>query len=1081
MSNQYSVILRATNNKGSKYDLELVDSPAFKLDISAIESGDIGKIFGISSQAFTLPGNSTNNSFFNNLFDLGTTPGVGLNRSVACQVLVDGQSVYTGKLYIIDIITDQYNDIIYNCAVVNETIDFRTLVQNRAIGGLNWTAYNHTFNYANVSASWNNNLFSGSVFYPLINYGTDPNNSKSPAFELGGSKGMMDNPLTPLLLTQFKPAIKAKTVLDVIFDNLGYKYTSSFLNSDYFKSQYVLTTPNSNDGFSYISSVTQSLYAYQSTTQSLSPNVVTSIPTTMSFQSEVFDQGNNWNTSTNVYTAKFDGVHQIATNISFSIFDPSANNKSRAFWQWINVNNVRVHKVVTPFPNAKAGTVNTGYVPITLKQNDKVWIEGYYISTNFGEKFNTKTGQNNTWLSIIGPATPYNGTVNLATVWDPGIKVIDFIQGLAEKFNLVIEPVKNQRNLLRIETFNDWVDQGQIVDWTDIVDRSVKFKITHPVGEQPNKIYFSDDIDDDFLNQYQKTTQNNIYGGYTYLSDSDLSVGEKRIGGFFAATPVKGIPVKGNNGKTVLPWLCKKDKDKYAEVYKFKTRLLFQQPIQIINENEAKGTIGGFSGYYYLNTDGAGTVVPLNYYRTLLATTDSPTNFSSSSDIHYTNQGYFPFQQSQVNGTCQDGLFNKFWAYYINELYDVDARKLTCNVKLNPADIQGIQLNDKIFIDGHYYRINKIKGANLINPESVEVELLKTAPRKLNFTGRRRITTPTAGNPNEFVDVIINSFDQQGTLSYQNFETGDIITDAFILEQASSVDNFDFIEDQIVWNNQPITRTPMSVTVIGNTKYNETQQHVLAVGSGNDLSDNVYNTVVFGDNNELYSAGESITIMANDAVITDSNFIALIQPSGSRIISGSSNNVFVNPINDITEIDPTGSVYTGNLINQGTADFKGGAKLTGSVDITGQYLVNGIPISSSFIDTGSFVTTSSFNSFTSSINAYTASNPAPTSFNFAFGSDPTNTIFLSLTGSTGNNRAYNVKYLLTSGSTAINAAQLQVTGDGSTAAAAEVILQRNLGAPTASFIADYTGSTINVRATFVGSSYIMSGSYQSLI
>ena len=587
MSNQYSVILRATNNKGSKYDLELVDSPAFKLDISAIESGDIGKIFGISSQAFTLPGNSTNNSFFNNLFDLGTTPGVGLNRSVACQVLVDGQSVYTGKLYIIDIITDQYNDIIYNCAVVNETIDFRTLVQNRAIGGLNWTAYNHTFNYANVSASWNNNLFSGSVFYPLINYGVDPNNSKSPAFELGGSKGMMDNPLTPLLLTQFKPAIKAKTVLDVIFDNLGYKYTSSFLNSDYFKSQYVLTTPNSNDGFSYISSVTQSLYAYQSTTQSLSPNVVTSIPTTMSFQSEVFDQGNNWNTSTNVYTAKFDGVHQIATNISFSIFDPSANNKSRAFWQWINVNNVRVHKVVTPFPNAKAGTVNTGYVPITLKQNDKVWIEGYYISTNFGEKFNTKTGQNNTWLSIIGPATPYNGTVNLATVWDPGIKVIDFIQGLAEKFNLVIEPVKNQRNLLRIETFNDWVDQGQIVDWTDIVDRSVKFKITHPVGEQPNKIYFSDDIDDDFLNQYQKTTQNNIYGGYTYLSDSDLSVGEKRIGGFFAATPVKGIPVKGNNGKTVLPWLCKKDKDKYAEVYKFKTRLLFQQPIQIINENEA--------------------------------------------------------------------------------------------------------------------------------------------------------------------------------------------------------------------------------------------------------------------------------------------------------------------------------------------------------------------------------------------------------------------------------------------------------------------------------------------------------------
>ncbi len=37
---------------------------------------------------------------------------------------------------------------------------------------------------------WNNNLFSGSVFYPLVNYGVDPNNTKSPAFEFGGSKGI---------------------------------------------------------------------------------------------------------------------------------------------------------------------------------------------------------------------------------------------------------------------------------------------------------------------------------------------------------------------------------------------------------------------------------------------------------------------------------------------------------------------------------------------------------------------------------------------------------------------------------------------------------------------------------------------------------------------------------------------------------------------------------------------------------------------------------------------------------------------------------------------------------------------------
>ena len=113
--NQYSVVLRAVNNDNVKYGLELVDIPSFLLDISAIEVGDIGKVFGISSQTFTLPGNDINNQFFNNVFDLGATPAVALNKSVPCQVLVDGEAVFTGKMYIQDVISDDWNNVIYNC------------------------------------------------------------------------------------------------------------------------------------------------------------------------------------------------------------------------------------------------------------------------------------------------------------------------------------------------------------------------------------------------------------------------------------------------------------------------------------------------------------------------------------------------------------------------------------------------------------------------------------------------------------------------------------------------------------------------------------------------------------------------------------------------------------------------------------------------------------------------------------------------------------------------------------------------------------------------------------------------------
>ena len=65
MSKEFEVILRAFNNANQKFDLEVIDDIALKLDISAIESQEIGELFGISSQTFTIPGTDNSNQFFN--------------------------------------------------------------------------------------------------------------------------------------------------------------------------------------------------------------------------------------------------------------------------------------------------------------------------------------------------------------------------------------------------------------------------------------------------------------------------------------------------------------------------------------------------------------------------------------------------------------------------------------------------------------------------------------------------------------------------------------------------------------------------------------------------------------------------------------------------------------------------------------------------------------------------------------------------------------------------------------------------------------------------------------------------------
>ena len=76
--------------------------------------------------------------------------------------------------------------------------------------------------------------------------------------------------------------------------------------------------------------------------------------------------------------------------------------------------------------------------------------------------------------------TVLGGNVNMRQQFPDDLKALDLIQALVEKFNLVIEPVPNQPNLLRIEPYDAWTDLGAQIDWTNKVDRDTKFQISHP-------------------------------------------------------------------------------------------------------------------------------------------------------------------------------------------------------------------------------------------------------------------------------------------------------------------------------------------------------------------------------------------------------------------------------------------------------------------------------------------------------------------------------------------------------------------------------------------------------------------------
>jgi hypothetical protein len=325
------IILRVTNENGVVTDLTPLEDIDLRLDISAIENTEIGVQFGISSQEFTIAGDNVSNQFFGNLYDLGATPAVALQNSVDCQVLTSGQEVFTGKLYIRNIITDQDGYTIYNVVVVNETIDFKYRIQNLSLRDpkFDWSPYDHLFVASNITGSWEGDLFSGSIVYPHINYGQPEGDNTVPNYAFAGLNSLatlentIDNADSPLRLIDFKPAIKLIDVIDVIFEgsyssgSTGYRYTSSFFESEFFQNLYLLTTSNDSLGPNTIDPTSQNAWVYRS--GSVAQVIPYNIATEIDYSAKSYDNSNNFDLAGNRYTADAQGTYNVTAQIKFNV------------------------------------------------------------------------------------------------------------------------------------------------------------------------------------------------------------------------------------------------------------------------------------------------------------------------------------------------------------------------------------------------------------------------------------------------------------------------------------------------------------------------------------------------------------------------------------------------------------------------------------------------------------------------------------------------------------------------------------------------------------------------------------------
>jgi hypothetical protein len=864
-----SLLLRCTI-EDTVFDLDVQEDIPLRLDISSIENGEIGKSFGVGSQTFTLPGSKNNDTFFKAAFNINSVQARGFYRSIECAVIQNSNEVFRGKLFLQEVVTDFEGNNNYQVNVVSEIIDFATLIKDQFIAELDLSDYDHTYTSANITSSWGDSISNGDIFYPLVDYGLDGTGDLN-ELALGGTNGKVDNADSPMKISQFKPAIRAKAILDKIFDSVNYQYSSSFFDSDDFQKMYVLTTPNDKLGIENQSNQDSGFIAtrFGSAQGIPADNQYDKII----FNTEEYDPGSTYDPTTSVFTIGTDGNYAFKSDIQFSR-TPDSDDVRADVYISVYVNSLyQFTKKFDVLPYS-GGTINYQTPGITLQNGDTVELQARFSGVNltgpigdfFIEQDRTVQGQTlkTSFQTIYAPTIVVGGNVNMSQQFDPTLKSLDFIRGLIEKFNLVVEPKTDERNTLIIETFADWRDSGETKDWTDKIDLSQRVSITHPINKQEKTLIFSDIKDDDALNKYSKDNFDSEldYGTEVYTTISDLAQGERKIGSFFAPTPAKGIP---GGPQVIVPHLYKIDGGE-KKSYKFKPRLLYridgQQPI------------GANGGKIFLQDAQLPDLnLEITEYSTVNHLEALPADASSTKSLHFNSNRWYPFHQNTLNGFTPLSAFNEYWSEYINELYDDEARMLTCNMYFTPQDLVGLRLNDKIFIKDAYYRINKIKGFNVSDDDVVEVELLKAPVRRFKF---RRVFVFGGGGPLDFdrdpIGVEPYDFSNNGFVGYRDTSTGAEITSSDIIRNASLQLGYSFVESNVSesrWfdSYNTVLNTAKNNQVGGTVTIAESAGNVVGAADNSEIGQNVDKVVMAGsditiglDSKNTFVSGDTITI-----------------------------------------------------------------------------------------------------------------------------------------------------------------------------------------------------------------------------
>ena len=636
--------------------LDLYADESISIDYNLADLRDPAVVFSPISKSFSVPATDVNNQFFKHYYDVSVSGGFNPYAKQDVTLYSDDLVMLNGYLQLLDVAMDSGVAKQYQILVAGENARFARNVGEKELRELNFTEYTHTFSYENITDSWNLDLFDGDIVYAPVDTRVFASDTLFAPQQL----------TTPMWETDFFPTMKSSIVFQQILSEAGYSVDTNIgiFDNEKFSTLYLLCY--NKEGLVPLEASFNDRLAqvYSSATLSI-PELTTTTPSIIQFNTEVYDNGNNFNTGTYRYQLPIIGEYKF--NVQGNISSPTGDNVYQ-ITMYLGNTAIQTKDVIT----VGAFSIDFVHSFMNLTTSD-------LVSFRIGGIDSGGTLDASCQMTVISaPDYPTGQDVD-PSMFLPKMKQKDFVAGLAKMFNLVFVPSKEIPNRLNVYAYDEWIGDGAVRNWNEIVDISqpVTIKPTTELQGKTIKMLMANG------NSILDNAYNSAFGiphGSVEVEDTNNQFADSEI---VIDTPFAATITNRINSNTTFEVIQMFDAE--GKPIDSPPRLLYY-----------KGLNGTSNYYIFRSTDG-----------TFQSQIEYPI-FNVTYDSTFTATYGIP----QVEGTKppKSNLLTDFYATYLLELYASDAVMMEVSIVLEPSELFLLNLNDQVYYDGEYWRINKITG-----------------------------------------------------------------------------------------------------------------------------------------------------------------------------------------------------------------------------------------------------------------------------------------------------------------------------------------------------------------------------------